>query len=246
MLQCRGTMVLPLQLKLKGYVLIKDQNGNVVKVDNTVNVQALINVISDLVLGTLQTQSSGNSFILINSSTTVNTTVSVSGTTITWSGSITFSSSVTINSLGLYPIFYQGSNAYQYQASSVTLSTPLQLNAGTYTFEWIWEFVIDQDQGFIPTLLSLSLQKKYGSTSISYYVNGNSASGLFGATSNAVFFVVYVQVFSSNTIVTNYSVTITVTPSSGNAQSFTLSASVPPTTIPAYNSFLDFITIFVV
>ncbi len=244
-------MVLPLQLKLKGYILIKDQNGNVVnKVDNTVNVPALIGVISQLVLGTLQNQSSGNSFILINTSTTVNVSVSVSGsgggTTITWSGSTTFSSSTTITSLALYPIFYQGSNAYQYQASSVSLSTPIQLNAGTYTFEWVWEFVTDQDQGFIPTLLTLSLQKNYGSTSISYYINGNSASGFFGATSSAVFFVVYTQYFSSNTIVTGYSVTITVTPSSGSAQSFTLSASVPPTTVPAGNSFLDFITIFVV
>jgi hypothetical protein len=240
-------MVLPLRLKLKGYVLIKDQNGNVVsKVDNTVNVPALINVISDLVLGTLQSQSSGNNFILINTNITVNTTVSVSGTTITWSGSTTFSSSITITSLALYPIFHQGSNAYQYQASSVSLSTPIQLNAGTYTFEWVWEFVTDQDQGFIPTLLTLSLQSNYSSTSISYYINGSGASGFFGATTSAVFFVVYTQYFSSSTIVTNYSVTITVTPSSGSAQSFTLSASISPTTVPAYNSFLDFITIFIV
>ncbi len=239
-------MVLPLQLKLKGYILIKDQNGNIVnKVDNTVNVPALINVISDLILGELPNQSSGNNFILINTSTTVNTTVGVSGTTITWSGSTTFSSSTIITSLALYPIFHQGSNAYQYQASSVSLSTPIQLNAGTYTFEWVWEFVTDQDQGFIPTLLSLSLQSNYGSTSISYYINGSSASGFFGATTNAIFFVAYTQYFSSSTIITGYSVTITVSPSSGSSQSFTLSASVPPTTIPAGNSFLDFITIFV-
>ncbi len=240
-------MVLLLQLKLKGYIFIKDQNGNVVnKIDNTINIPALINVISDLVVGTLQNQSSGDNFILINTSTTVNTTVSVSGTTITWSGSTTFSSSTTITSLALYPIFHQGSNAYQYQASLVTLSTPIQLSAGTYTFEWVWEFTTDQDQGFIPTLLSLSLQNNYGSTSISYYINGNGASGFFGTTTNAVFFVAYTQYFGSNTIVTGYSVTITVSPSSGSAQSFTLSASVPPTTVPTGNSFLDFITIFIV
>ncbi len=236
-----------LQLKLKGYVLIKDQNGNIVnKVDNTINIPALINIISDLVIGELPNQSSGSNFILVNTNITVNTTVSVSGTTITWSGSTTFSSSTTITSLALYPIFHQGSNAYQYQASSVSLSTPIQLNAGTYTFEWIWEFVTDQDQGFIPTLLTLSLQSNYGSTSISYYINGSSASGFFGATTSAVFFVAYTQYFSSNTIITSYSVTITVSPSSGSSQSFTLSASVSPTTVPAGNSFLDFITIFVV
>ncbi len=234
------------QLNIKGYIIIKDENGNVVaKIDNAINVLSVANTIAFLLNNSLPNQSSGNSVITINNSIGVNVTASVSGTTITWSGSTTFSSSTTITSLALYPIFYEGSNSYQIQVSSVTLSTPIQLNAGTYTFTWVWEFVTDESQGLIPTLLTLSAQKNLSSVSVSYDVNGSSASGFVSATTSAVFFAVYIQLLSSNTTVSNYSVSVTLTPSSGSAQSFTLSATIVPIAIPQYNSFLDFITIFV-
>ncbi len=235
------------QLKIKGYVLVKDQNGNVIAtVQNAVNVPGLANAVAFLLNNSLPSQSSGNSIITINGNVNVNVTASVSGTTITWSGSVTFNSAITITSLALYPIFYEGSNSYQFQASSVTLSSPLQLNAGTYTFTWVWEFSSDQSQGLIPTLLTLSVQNNLSSVSVSYDVNGSGASGLVGATTSAVFFLVYVSVFSANTTVSTYSVSVTLTPSSGSAQTFTLSATIVPTTVPAYNSFIDFITIFIV
>jgi len=233
--------------RIKGYIRIKDEHGNIVtKIDNTINMPELINVISDLINNSLPNTSPTNSIIAVNTNIAIDVTVSVSGiTSVTWSGSTTFSSSTTITSLALYPIFYQGSNSYQYQASSVTLSTPVQLSAGTYTFEWVWEFSTDQSQGLIPTLLTLSLQNNLKSVSVSYAVNGSGASGFLSATTNAVFFIVYIQVVSSNTTVSSYSVTVTVTPSSGSAQSFTFSTSIVPTTIPIYTSFLDVITIFV-
>ncbi len=232
---------------IKGYVTIRDENGYVVaKIDNAINVLGVVNTIAFLLNNALPNQSSGNSVITINNNVSVNVTASVSGTTITWTGSTTFSSSTTITSLALYPIFYEGSNSYQVQASSVTLSTPIQLSAGTYTFTWVWTFVTDESQGLIPTLLTLSVQKNLSSVSVSYDVNGSSASGFVSATTSAVFFAVYIQSLSSNTTVSNYSVSVTLTPSSGSAQSFTLSATIVPVTITQYNSFVDFITIFVV
>ncbi len=235
------------RVKVKGYVLIRDQNGNVVAtVQNVINVPGLANAVAFLLNNSLPSQSSGNSVIVVNNTTSFNVTASVSGTTITWSGSVTFSSAITITSLALYPIFYEGSNAYQFQASSVSLSTPLQLNAGTYTFSWVWEFSSDQSQGLIPTLLTLSVQNNLSSVSVSYDVNGSGASGFVSSTTSAVFFLVYVQYFSANTTVSTYSVSVTLTPSSGSAQSFTLSASIVPTTVPTGSSFVDFITIFIV
>jgi hypothetical protein len=247
MLRCPGTMASILQLNIKGYIIIKDENGRVIsRIDNAINGSGLANAIAFILNNKLPSQSSGNSVIIANNNISINVTVSVSGTTITWSGSTTFNSSTTITSLALYPIFYEGSNSYQIQASSITLSTPLQLNAGTYTFTWVWEFTADQSQGLIPTLLTLSLQKNLSSVSVSYDVNGSGASGFVGATTSAVFFVVYIQSVGSTTTVSSYSVTVSLTPSSGSAQSFTLSAGLVPITVPQNTSFIDFITIFIV
>ncbi len=235
--------------KIKGYITItRDYDGQVITIENTVNVPALVNVLARLLGGSLPNQNAGNSEIILNGNTGINVTVSVSGTTITWSGTLTLTNGISISSLALYPVVYEGSNSFQFKASSVSLSTPIQLNqAGTYTFTWTWEFVTDQSQGLIPSLLVNSFQNNLKSVSVAYDVNGTGASGTIGTTTNALFFIAYIQSASANTTVTSFSVTVTLTlNNTSTATTITLSANIVPTTVTEGYSFLDFITIFIV
>ena len=229
------------RINVSGVIEIKNESVKYI-IHNDINIQNLTDTLYRLLTNNLINSGSATPVIIINNNINVTATQSVVNYyQYQWSGSFTLQSVTQITYLQLYAVFYEGSNTYYTLLS--TASANIILQPGTYTITWTIN--VSDSSNIFAYAMYLSLQNNLSSVSVSYQVNGSSASGEILEIYPFISFVVIGGQYSSSVVISNYGFTVTYTPKSGSAIQAGFTGYVDITlNVPGAN-FVEFVSFYI-